>query len=58
MLQKPLLTVHEVADMLKVSEETVRSWIRHKDLRAVKLGKDWRVAVVDLETYLKEHANF
>ena len=57
MLRKPLMTVKEVSEMLKVKETTVRTWIRERKLRAIKFGKDWRVAVVDLETFLNEHAN-
>ena len=57
MLSKPLMTVHEVADLLKVKESTVRSWIKDNDLRAIKLGRDWRVAVKDLEAFVEAHAN-
>ncbi len=57
MLRKPLMTVKEVSEMLKVKETTVRTWIRERKLRAIKFGKDWRVAVIDLETFLNEHAN-
>ena len=57
MLRKPLLTVHEVADLLKIKESTVRAMINEKQLRAIKLGRDWRVAVKDLEAFLDEHAN-
>jgi len=57
MLSKPLLTVHEVADLLKMRESTVRAWIRDGELRAIKMGRDWRVAVKDLEAYLEGHAN-
>lgn len=58
MLSKPLLTVHETAEQLKVRESTVRSWIRQEKLRAIKFGREWRVAVVDLERFLNENANF
>jgi excisionase family DNA binding protein len=58
MLRKPLLTVHEVAALLQVKESTVRTLIHDKELRAVKLGREWRVAVKDLEAFLDEHANF
>ncbi len=57
MLSKPMLTVHEIADLLKMRESTVRAWIRDGDLRAIKMGRDWRVAVKDLEAYLEDHAN-
>ncbi len=57
MLSRPLMTVHEVADMLKVKESTVRQWVRAGELRAIKFGKEWRVAYKDLEHYLNDHAN-
>lgn len=57
MLSKPLLTVHEVAELLKMRESTVRSWINDGHLRAIKFGRDWRVAHRDLEAYLNAHAN-
>lgn len=57
MLSKPLLTVHETADQLKVKESTIRAWIRQEKLRAIKFGREWRVAVVDLERFLNENAN-
>ena len=57
MLSKPMLTVHDVADLLQVKESTVRTWIHEATLRAVKLGKEWRVAVKDLEAFVESHAN-
>jgi len=58
MLRAPLFTVHEAAEKLRVKESTIRAWIRHGDLRAIKFGREWRIAVIDLETFLNEHANF
>ncbi len=57
MLSKPMLTIHEVAALLKMRESTVRAWINDGQLRAVKFGRDWRVAQRDLEAYLNAHAN-
>lgn len=57
MLSRPMLTLHEVADLLKVKESTVRGWIHDGSLRAAKFGRDWRVAQKDLETYVNAHAN-
>ena len=57
MLRAPLLTVHEAADLLKIKESTVRSLINNKQLRAVKVGKEWRIAQVDLENFLNANAN-
>lgn len=57
MLSKPMLTIHEVAALLKMRESTVRSWINDGQLRAIKFGRDWRVAQRDLEVFLNAHAN-
>ncbi len=56
MLSQPFMTTQDVAELLKVREPTVRSWIRQGDLRAVKLGREFRVAVIDLEAFLNDHA--
>ena len=57
MLSKPLLTTQETADLLKVSEPTVRNWIRAGAVRAIRLEREWRVAVKDLEAFLNARAN-
>ena len=57
MLSKPLLTIHEVAALLKMRESTVRTWVNDGQLRAIKFGRDWRIAQRDLEAYLNAHAN-
>jgi excisionase family DNA binding protein len=49
-------TVRDVADRLKVNEATVRLWIRDGDLRAIDIGKGWRIADSDLEDFLSTHA--
>lgn len=49
-------TVKEIADRLKVSEATVRGWIKHGDLRAIDIGKGWRIADSDLAAFLRAHA--
>lgn len=46
-------TVHELAERLEVSEATVRQWIKSGDLRAIDIGKGWRIANTDLEHFLK-----
>lgn len=56
MLSKPFLTTQEIAGLLKVREQTVRGWIHQQDLRAVKLGREFRVAEPDLEAFVNEHA--
>lgn len=56
MLSRPLLTLHEVADLLKVKEATVRSWINKGNMRAVKFGREWRIGHKDLEAFVETHA--
>ncbi len=46
-------TVPELADRLEVAEATVRQWIKSGVLRAIDIGKGWRIADTDLERFLK-----
>lgn len=57
MLTRPLMTVHETAEQLKVKESTIRAWIRSGKLRAIKFGREWRIAIKDLERFLNDNAN-
>jgi excisionase family DNA binding protein len=48
-------TVKEVGDRLEVSEATVRGWIKDGALRAIEIGKGWRIADRDLGDFLMRH---
>lgn len=48
-------TVKEVGDRLEVSEAMVRGWIKDGALRAIDIGKGWRIADRDLEAFLMRH---
>lgn len=50
------MTTHEIAEILRVNEATVRSWIHDGDLRAVRLGREFRIAVKDLEEFVNDHS--
>lgn len=56
MLSKPFMTTQEIAKLLKVSEATVRTWIHERELRAVRFGREFRIAVKDLESFVNAHA--
>ena len=46
-------TVQELAVRLEVAEATIRQWIKSGQLRAIDIGKGWRIADTDLERFLK-----
>jgi len=48
-----LLEVHEVAFLMKCSQETVRRLIRRGELIGVRFGNQWRVDPVDLQAYIE-----
>ena len=54
-LTRKFMTVKDVADLVRVSEATVRQWIRLRELRAIDLGREWRVIPRDLEAFLATH---
>jgi excisionase family DNA binding protein len=58
-MDKPYLTLDEIAEMLQVSVDTVRNWInRKKDpLPAFKLGREWRVEKKDLDKFIQDRKN-
>lgn len=56
MVDERYQTVKEVADLLKLGDATVRRWIRDGELRAIDIGKGWRIAASDLDAFLRRHA--
>lgn len=48
-----LLSPEEVADRLAISPKTVRAYLRDGRIKAMKVGKLWRVRESDLQQYLK-----
>lgn len=53
----PFRTVKDVAELLQVGEATVRRWIKDGDLRAIDIGRGWRIDPEDLDDFLRQHAN-
>ncbi len=56
MLSRPFFTIHEIAELLKISEATIRNWIHDGELRAVRFGREFRVAAKDLEAFVNANA--
>lgn len=52
-----VLTVTEVAELLQVSEQTVRNELSSGSLGGRKVGKAWRVPTRALADYLRQDAS-
>ena len=53
MPRERLLTVAEVADHMRVSSMTVYRLIKSGSLKAVRVGKNYRIRANDLDSYLQ-----
>ncbi len=47
-------TTEQVAILLAVKAKTVRSWIEHGEIRAVKLHRQWRIPTGEIDRLLNE----
>ncbi len=56
MNKNKLMTVEEVAEQLGVNADTVRRWIRNKELAAIDLGgrAGYRITESDLERFIND----
>lgn len=53
-LPETMWTTAQVATAYQVTTETVRNWIERGELKAVKLGNEWRIPNSDLVQFTKE----
>ena len=51
---KQVLTIHEVADYLRVTEKTVYRLLAKKDIPAFKIGGSWRFERATLDLWIKQ----
>jgi excisionase family DNA binding protein len=51
-IDKPWLAVADIAGYLGVSSHVVTALLRAREIPAVKMGREWRVARQDLEDWL------
>ena len=47
-------TIDEVADMLKLTPTTVRTYVNKGKINAIKLGKSWRITPDDLKNFFND----
>jgi excisionase family DNA binding protein len=53
--EQSFLTPQEVSELLQVSVQTVRRWIKEEDLPAYKVGpRMWRISKLDLDGWLAQ----
>lgn len=50
------LTIREVANLLQVDPQTIRKMIRRGQLKAQRIGRDWRVSRKSYEEFLEGRA--
>ena len=55
-LEAPLLTVGEVAQVMRVSNMTVYRLIKSGQMAAIRVGKNYRIRRRDVERYLSDRA--
>jgi excisionase family DNA binding protein len=53
-MQDEILTLPEIAQLLKVAEKTVYSMAQKKQLPAFKVGGQWRFKRVDLDHWIEQ----
>lgn len=53
---EPLLTVGEVATLMRVSNMTVYRLIKSGQLAAIRVGKNYRIRRGDMDRYLSERS--
>jgi len=47
-----IFTLEEVATILKIPVKSARNFVREKKIKGFKIGREWRVAEVDLQAYI------
>lgn len=48
-------TIEELVDLLKVTKRTIYHYIKSGKLKAVKMGKYWRVTQKALDAFLEDN---
>ena len=50
-----LLTIKEVAELLKLNTLTVYEYVRKGELTAIKLGRNYRIVNTDFDEFITAH---
>ncbi len=56
MEQPSFYTVEQIAKMMQVSEDTVRSWLKRKKNRlpSYRVGREFRISKTDFDKFLQD----
>lgn len=49
----PYMTVNDVCQYLKITNESLYSWIKHTDIPAHRVGKRWLFDKAELDAWIK-----
>lgn len=53
MNQERWIDVEEAAKYLGVTPETVRTWVKQKDMPAQKIGRRWKFKISEIDEWVK-----
>ena len=51
--QEKWSSIDEIAEHLGVSKDTIRIWIKKKEMPAYKIAKQWKFKVSEVEQWIK-----
>lgn len=57
-MQEKFYTVDEISNILGMHQKTIQRYIREGKLRAVKVGKAWRISGHDLSRFMESNKKF
>lgn len=57
-MQEKFYTVDDISNMLGMHQKTIQRYIREGKLRAVKVGKAWRISGHDLSRFMESNKKF
>jgi excisionase family DNA binding protein len=52
-MRKDVYTVNEAAELLGLHHNTVRKWCREGEIKAMVIGREYRISRIELERYWK-----
>ena len=55
-MEETMFTIQEVAEILHVSDSTIRRWIAEGKIKALKFGRQWRFKASEISQWL-EHGD-